>query len=59
MVAAVKMAVFWNFALCSLIEIGQRFRGAAASIIRALITLMIAPLKCHSISMRLRGATSQ
>jgi hypothetical protein len=33
--ASMKMAVFWVVAPCSLVEVCRRFRGAAASIIRA------------------------
>jgi hypothetical protein len=36
-----KMAVSWVVAPCSLVEVYQRFRGLAASIIRAMIALMM------------------
>jgi hypothetical protein len=35
-----KSAVFWVVAPCSLEEVNQRFRGLAASIIRAIALMM-------------------
>jgi hypothetical protein len=32
-----KMTVFWDVAVCSLVEVKQHFRGVTASIIRALL----------------------
>jgi hypothetical protein len=42
------MAVFWDVASCSLVEIGRRFKGAYCL-----------PLNRQTISTRLHGATSQ
>jgi hypothetical protein len=36
------MTVFWVVAPCSLVQVYQRFRVLAASIIKALIALMVA-----------------
>jgi hypothetical protein len=38
MVVSTKMAAFWVVALCSLVEVYQRFRGPCASIIRAMVS---------------------
>jgi hypothetical protein len=59
--ASMKMAVFWDVAQCSLVEIDRRFRGLTAFVIRAIALMMeaVRPLKRRSISGRLHGATSQ
>jgi hypothetical protein len=33
---SMKISVFWVVALCSLVDVNQRFRGHTASVIRAM-----------------------
>jgi hypothetical protein len=36
-----KISVFWVVALCSLVDVYQRFRGHTASVIRAILSMKI------------------
>jgi hypothetical protein len=57
--STLKMTAFWHVALCSLVELDQRFRGANCLHSFSCWRRQYTPLKCWSASTRLQGATSQ